>query len=158
MKPSLIFYLLTQIVYLLLIDFVPRFHCMNIDFSNREKKIKRKKKTNKLKSKAVELSIKFHLSPNAYHSQWSVSVVNNILLVSFLGIGRPDISSENWKQINKISLQCMFLCLIVIVLNLLPICLSTELAVWGECDNRRPSLHNLSCNSSVSAAKRQVWT
>ena len=69
MKPSLIFYLLTQIVYLLLIDFVPRFHCMNIDFSNREKKIKRKKKTNKLKSKAVELSIKFHLSPNAYHSQ-----------------------------------------------------------------------------------------
>lgn len=35
--------------------------------------------------------------------------------------------------------------------------LLSELTMWGECDNRRPNIHHLSCNSSLSAQEGEVW-
>lgn len=40
-------------------------------------------------------------------------------------------------------------------------CLSffkAELAMWGECDNRRTSLYYISCNTSLSASEGKIWT
>lgn len=51
----------------------------------------------------------------------------------------------------------VFLCFVVYVLIAYFLLLAfAELAMWRECDNRRPYLHNLICNSSIPAPEGKI--
>lgn len=50
----------------------------------------------------------------------------------------------------------VFLCFVVSVLIAPLLHVVVELAMWRECDNRRPYLYNLICNSSIPAPEGEI--